>query len=271
MPPLVSNVVNIMSGFTWIVKQAWQGPLPAGYNEPVNPSVIEEIRNELRNRADPAVQERERRYFKEDFLSYGVKNPEVNRMAARYYPRVKGLQKAELFLLCEELFRSGYQEEALIACDWSARREREYEREDFATFEHWLRSYVDNWAKCDTLCNHTIGPLLTRYPDLVEQLKQWTLSPDRWVRRGAAVTLILPARQGLFLDDVLEIAQNLLMDEDDLVRKGYGWMLKEASKEHRDEVFAWIIERKAVMPRTALRYAIEKMPPEMRAAAMSRD
>lgn len=236
----------------------------------MNASVLEEIRNELRSRADPAVQESERRYFKEDFLSYGVKNPEVNRMAARYYPRVKGLPKTELFGMCGDLFRSGYQEEALIACEWAARQEKRYEREDFETFECWLQSCVDNWAKCDTLCNHSIGSIVIKYPYLVDRLKQWSFSPNRWVRRGAAVTLILPARRGLFLDDVFEIAQNLLMDEDDLVRKGYGWMLKEAAKEHRDEVFAWIIERKAVMPRTSLRYAIEKMPPEMRAAAMSR-
>jgi 3-methyladenine DNA glycosylase AlkD len=237
----------------------------------VNQEVIEAIRNELKNRADPAIQESERRYFKEDLVSYGVKYPQVNRMAAQYYPQIKDLPRQELFRLSEELFRSGYQEEALVACEWTARMEKWYEKEDFDIFERWLQSYVDNWAKCDTLCNHTIGSIVTKYPELVDKLRSWSFSSNRWLRRGAAVTLILPARHGLFLPEVLEIAQNLLMDKDDLVQKGYGWMLKEAAKVHRDEVFTWLMERKAVMPRTSLRYAIEKMPPEMRAAAMSRD
>ncbi len=60
------------------------------------------------------------------------------------------------------------------------------------------------------------------------------------------------------------------MDKDDMVQKGYGWMLKEASKKHQAEVFDYVMKRKAEMPRTALRYAIEKMPAEMRKKAMER-
>ncbi len=259
-----------MSGFFHLVKPAWRRTGQTFYNTRMETAIIEEIRNELRTRANPAVQESERHYFKEDLLSYGVKNPEVNRLAAQYYPRVKDLPKADIFTMCEEFFRSGYQEEALIACEWAARIEKRYGIEDFTTFERWLNLYIDNWAKCDTLCNHAIGSLVAQYPDLVERLIPWTASGNRWVRRGAAVTLILPARRGLFLPEVLRIADNLLMDNDDLVQKGYGWMLKEAAKTHGEEVYAWLMERKAVMPRTALRYAIEKMPPEKRAAVMAR-
>ena len=58
------------------------------------------------------------------------------------------------------------------------------------------------------------------------------------------------------------------MDRDDMVQKGYGWMLKAASQAHQEEVFSYVMQHKAVMPRTALRYAIEKMPPLLRAQAM---
>jgi len=80
----------------------------------------------------------------------------------------------------------------------------------------------------------------------------------------------VPARKGAFLEECLEIASLLLEDGDDLVRKGYGWMLKEASRTHQDEVFAFVIQHKARMPRTALRYAIEKMPPERKRLAMEK-
>jgi 3-methyladenine DNA glycosylase AlkD len=87
---------------------------------------------------------------------------------------------------------------------------------------------------------------------------------------AAAVTLIIPARKELFLNDVFAIADILLLDSDDMVQKGYGWMLKAASESHQTEVFNYVLSKKAVMPRTALRYAIEKMPKELKAEAMKK-
>jgi 3-methyladenine DNA glycosylase AlkD len=55
-----------------------------------------------------------------------------------------------------------------------------------------------------------------------------------------------------------------------MVRKGYGWLLKSASESHEDEVWQYVMERKDVMPRTSLRYAVEKMPVELRARAMEK-
>ena len=72
----------------------------------------------------------------------------------------------------------------------------------------------------------------------------------------------------MFLEDIVEIAGILLQDNDDLVQKGYGWMLKASSEARCKEIFDFVIKHKDVMPRTALRYAIEKMPKEMKTAAM---
>jgi 3-methyladenine DNA glycosylase AlkD len=80
----------------------------------------------------------------------------------------------------------------------------------------------------------------------------------------------VPARKGMFLKDILEIADILLIDHDDMVQKGYGWMLKVASQTHQREIYNYIIAKKAVMPRTALRYAIEKMPDKLKQEAMKK-
>ena len=72
------------------------------------------------------------------------------------------------------------------------------------------------------------------------------------------------------LSDAFEVADTLMMDEEDLVQKGYGWMLKEATHEFPDEVYRYVLKHRAVMPRTALRYAIEKLPPAMRKEAMKK-
>jgi 3-methyladenine DNA glycosylase AlkD len=90
------------------------------------------------------------------------------------------------------------------------------------------------------------------------------------LRRASAVSLIVPARKGKFLNDIFEIADKLLVDDDDLVQKGYGWMLKVASQPHQQEVFDYVIKNKKIMPRTALRYAIEKMPRELKTRAMEK-
>jgi 3-methyladenine DNA glycosylase AlkD len=82
------------------------------------------------------------------------------------------------------------------------------------------------------------------------------------------VSLINPARQGKYLKDVFDIADRLLVDPDDMVQKGYGWLLKEASRLHQNEVLNYVIRNKEYMPRTALRYAIELMPKGLKQRAM---
>lgn len=178
--------------------------------------------------------------------------------------------KNEIFVICEELWKSGYLEESFVACNWSYSLHKQYAPEDFFVFENWLRLYVNNWASCDTFCNHTMGTLVEMYPQFLENLIQWTQSENRWLRRGAAVTLIIPARHGKFLEYVFRIADALLVDKDDLVQKGYGWILKAASETHQKEVFDYVIKNKSIMPRTALRYAIEKLPAELIRQAMEK-
>jgi len=233
-------------------------------------NVVSKVRQELRKNVDSHTRHYSGSFFKEPVKSIGVKVPVVTKIAERLFGQIEHLSKETIFGFCEELLKSGYVEEAFVACRWSDFLKDRYEPEDFEVFEHWLNTYVSNWAECDTLCNHTLGTFVENYPKYVERLKQWTQSQNRWVKRGAAVTLILPARKGMFLDDVFEIADKLLLDGDDLVQKGYGWMLKEASKQHQEEVFNYVIRNRAEMPRTALRYAIEKMPQDLRKEAMKK-
>ena len=231
---------------------------------------LAEIREKLEQNVDPSPKRNPQSFFKEEIRFHGVKTPTVEKIAREYFKRIRDKSKSEIFSLCEELLKTEYMEEAFVAFEWAYQLRDKYEPADFDVFERWLTDYVNNWAKCDTLCNHTIGAFVEKYPEYVERLKGWAKSENRWVKRAAAVTLILPARKGEFLKDVFEIADTLLLDKDDLVQKGYGWMLKEASKLHEQEVFDYIMKHKDVMPRTALRYAIEKMPEDLRRRAMGR-
>jgi 3-methyladenine DNA glycosylase AlkD len=231
---------------------------------------IEEIRTELEQSIDPSPRRTPQSFFREAVKYHGVKAAVVERIAGERFLEIRHKTKDEIFSLCEALLKTDYGEEAVVAFDWAYRLRDNYVTSDFLVFESWLADYVNNWAKCDTLCNHTIAAFVDTHPQYVERLKVWATSDNRWVRRGAAVTLVLPARKGRFLKEVFEIADILLVDSDDLVRKGYGWMLKEASKQHLQEVFGYVMMHRDTMPRAALRYAIEKMPEGMRRQAMKR-
>jgi 3-methyladenine DNA glycosylase AlkD len=161
-------------------------------------------------------------------------------------------------------------EESFVACNWAYSIRKRYAPEDFNIFEEWANKYVSNWASCDSLCNHSIGSFLEQYPGFVENMKTWSQSENRWVKRASAVSFIIPARKGQFKEEIFEIASRLLLDPDDMVQKGYGWMLKSLADACEDEVFLYVLDHRSSMPRTALRYAIEKMPAERKREAMKR-
>jgi 3-methyladenine DNA glycosylase AlkD len=121
------------------------------------------------------------------------------------------------------------------------------------------------------MCVGTLGEFLFQFPEFVAKTERWATSKDQWLRRGAAVVLIYSVRRGQLLSSVFRVADTLLLDKDDLVQKGYGWMLKEASKSFPREVFNYVMKHKKVMPRTALRYAIEKLPDDLRKKAIKKE
>jgi len=238
-------------------------------------SVVQSIRAELIENIDEDAKITLKRFFKEDIKLYGMKTAVANKIGKSHLTQIKKEKwdKAAVYELCNELWSSGYQEEVLIACIFTEAQKKFYQPEDLDIFERWIKEYVSNWAMCDTLCNHTVGDLLMMYPKLTGRLLLWAKSDNRWVRRAAGVSLIVPARKGLFLPLVFEIADVLLTDSDDMVQKGYGWMLKaaaESGEAGQQAVYEYVLRNKSNMPRTALRYAIEKMPPYMKQKAMEK-
>lgn len=236
---------------------------------PDTAALLRSLRADLSAKADPGHRDGARCFFKEAIRPLGVRSRDLNAVIRRHWPVVKTLGPEELVALCDALWDSGVFEEATAACKWCARALPALGLPAFDTFERWLDTRVDNWAHCDDLCTHCVGGLLALFPETVERTVPWLTSPNRWLRRGAAVCCVLPARYGLYLHHVFRVADVLLLDEDDLVRKGYGWMLKEASRAWPREVLEFLLPRRGRMPRVALRYAVELMPQDWRRQALS--
>jgi len=231
--------------------------------------LVKEIRRELKKRVDLEYRGGERRFFKEKIKNYGVRMPERRKVAKTYFKKIREMKKLDVFNLAEQFLKTGYSEEATVGFSFVFLIKEKFEKKDFKVFERWVKKYVDNWAKCDDFCTHSVGFLINQYPELGVKLFSWTKSKNRWVKRASAVSLIYPfGKKKKFLDQIFMTAAILLEDPDDMVQKGYGWMLKEASNHNQLQVFNFVMKNKDKMPRTALRYAIEKMPQGLKRKAM---
>jgi 3-methyladenine DNA glycosylase AlkD len=201
---------------------------------------------------------------------YGIATPIVRQLSSEFFQKVKKKPKQEILQLCNELLRSGLSEERTIAFDWAFRLRSIFEETDFQLFETWLTEHVHSWGACDDLCTHALGTFIWKFPVFIQKTRRWANSENRWVRRASAVCLIYSLRRREHLEEAFKTADTLLTDQDVMVQKGYGWMLKEASNRYPEEVFNYVMKNKNEMPRTALRYAIEKLSPEHKTEAMKR-
>ncbi|MGD2248336.1 MAG: DNA alkylation repair protein [Candidatus Methanofastidiosia archaeon] len=231
--------------------------------------MIEQIRKDLKKHIDQKYGENIEKHTKEGIILYGVRIHMVRKISGQYFKKIEDMSKQEIFAQCELLLQSGYIEEMIIAFDWVFCLRKKYAESDFRVFENWLKQYVVNWGTCDDFCTHAFGEFMYQYPQFVSTVKEWTRSDNRWVKRAAAVVMIYSIRRNKYIDHAFEIADFLLLDQDYMVQKD-GWMLKEISNLHPQKVFEYVQNHKNEMPRTALRYAIEKLDPALKEKAMTR-
>ncbi len=184
--------------------------------------MLKEIQKQLIAVSDPKLIEPTQHFFKEGIKTRGIKSAAVNKVVKSYYPQIDKMEKKDVFALCNDLMATGFHEDFAAGAEFAYRIHKKFEKSDFKIFDTWVKDYIDNWAKCDIFCNHTVNELIEMYPALMPEIKKWSKSKNRWVKRASAVTFILSARRGRFLDDVFEIAETLLTDPDDMVQKGYG-------------------------------------------------
>ncbi len=171
----------------------------------------------------------------------------------------------------EALLASPIHEERLAAVlllvDQMKRRKAPAERRE--VFELYLRSLqrVNNWDLVDSSAEHIVGAwLVDKDRSLLDRL---AASDHLWSRRVSVLATFHFIKQGDFAD-IQRLATRLLADPHDLMHKAVGWMLREMGSRGGDaELRAFLRDHAGTMPRTMLRYALEKLPPEERARWMA--
>lgn len=228
----------------------------------MNCSIVDEIREAIRRRASPEGAEKAKRFFKEPIETYGLSSPQVDEIVKQFYPIVK----SDLDLAMDvagKLIGSRVLDEASVSIRLLRRMTRLFTPETFEVLDEWV-VHLTNWANTDGLSTWLISETIRLEPGLVKRLIQWASSDNRWRRRAAAVSLVPIARKGEMLDEVFNIADRLMTDGDDMVQKGVGWLLKEASKGHPNEVRDYLLRWRGQTSALVLRYASEKLSREMR-------
>ena len=189
-----------------------------------------------------------------------IKTGDIRKLSSKLFRGIKDKSKENVFSVCNELLEQRSWPMGVIAFDFAKRMANQYDSNTFALFESWLIQYVRGWGDCDDFCTHAFGELICQNTELSKKTILWAKRDEFWMRRAAAVVLIPSIWHDKFTaTNPLKVSDILMTDDHDLVRKGYGWMLKILSTKEPELVFNYLLENKNIMPRVSYRYALEKM------------
>jgi 3-methyladenine DNA glycosylase AlkD len=130
---------------------------------------------------------------------------------------------------------------------------------EFELFESWL-DRIGSWADHDGLVHYLISPMVAAKPSRAKAVFKWAKSPNRWHRRAACVALIRVARAKMLFAEITKLSGRLLADQDDMVQKGLGWLLREAAKFDAKRTVPYLMKIRDRAPRLVLRTACETLP-----------
>jgi 3-methyladenine DNA glycosylase AlkD len=168
------------------------------------------------------------------------------------------------------LLRSPLHEERLVALfilvDQFGRGETAQRKRIYEQYLKCVPRYVNNWDLVDASAHHILGAYLEEGDRSV--LDELARSPHLWSRRVAIIATLWFIKRGSY-DDTLRIAELLLDDDQDLIHKASGWMLREVGNRDAAAADRFLRRHCRRMPRTMLRYAIEKLPEPKRRAYLT--
>jgi 3-methyladenine DNA glycosylase AlkD len=222
----------------------------------------------LKRQARPAGEFDASRYFcgEHGLGFYNVGAPAVRALARQIAIEHRGAWTIEdAMTLADRLITDRYLETKSVAVELVARYRRDFTPALLPRWKRWLEDDLSaNWATTDGICGALIGRLLLEHPQLSRELASWSVHQNLWVRRASVVALIPLVRKGVALDLLYANARRLHSDPHDLIHKAVGWALREAGKADAPRLERYLRAKGATIPRTTVRYAIERFPPATR-------
>jgi len=213
------------------------------------------------------------RYFRGpvDLAFYNVGTAAMRALARAIHAEHKAEWSIdEAMAFADVLIEDRHLEAKSVGIEVVARYRRDFTAALLPKWKRWLaENHSANWATTDSICGSLIGPLLLEHAELGARLRVWSRDRNMWGRRASIVGLIPRARRGESLDLVYEIARRLHADDEDLIQKAVGWTLREAGKTDMPRLERYLRTNGATIPRTTVRYAIERFPEQKRRALLA--
>jgi 3-methyladenine DNA glycosylase AlkD len=233
-------------------------------SKPAIPGVEAAARRIIRDlwaRRDSARADGVQRYFKNAVAALGIDAPTLWEYARGELRRLKpAWTVTEAMALCDRLLAEKELEIRVAGILILGGFRKEFGPGLLPQAKRWLESRLDNWALVDGFCSAVLSPLFDRHPAAEQTLRRWSGALTLWARRAALVTLVPIARRGKHLGLAYELAGEHFGDDEDLMHKATGWLLREAGKTDMPRLKTFLLRHGPAIPRTAVRYAIERFP-----------
>ena len=221
------------------------------------------IQSELRQLGNKEIAEHSQRFFKTGNEQYGagdkflgIRVPALRRLVKKY----KEVSIDETFQLLKSQFHEERLLSLLILVDIFKKAKKEDKKFVYTRYVNNTR-YINNWDLVDCSAEHIVGAYLWRVDK--RPIYNFASSKSLWERRISIMSTFHYIKHNEFIE-TLKISKVLLYDEEDLIHKAVGWMLREIGKQNIEVEEEFLKKYYNEMPRTMLRYAIERFPEEKR-------
>jgi 3-methyladenine DNA glycosylase AlkD len=226
--------------------------------------IASHIRRVLKDGGSAPHSEEVQWFFKEEVKSRGWYTAELRKVAVRFRRTMVQEQGMDFVVqVADELFSGSYLEERVFAVFLLEKQTKLFGNREFKLFTSWL-DRVSSWADHDGLVHYLISPMVADKPDRSAQVFAWAKMRSQWRRRAACVALIRGARDKRFFPEIVRLTGMLIGDQDDMVQKGLGWLLRETAKADPKRSVPYLMKIRDRAPRLVLRTACETLTPAAR-------
>jgi 3-methyladenine DNA glycosylase AlkD len=203
-------------------------------------------------------------FFKDEIKSHGWYTADLRRSMVRFRKELKKERGLDFLVeVADRLFSGEVLEEKIAAVFLLEKLDGEFSDREFSLFESWL-DRIGSWSDHDGLVHYLISPMVAAKPARAKIVFRWAKSPSRWKRRAACVALIRGARAKMLFPEITKLSDFLLVDKDDMVQKGLGWLLRETAKYDAKRTVPYLMRIRGRAPRLVLRTACETLPATVR-------
>lgn len=231
--------------------------------------IADHIRRLLKDGGSAPHSEEVQWFFKEEIKSRGWYTAELRKVAVRMRRSIISEKDLDFLVrIGDQLFSGRVLEEKIFAVFLLESQTGLLTEKEFRLFASWI-DRVSSWADHDALAHDLLAPMMISECARSRQVFLWAKSSNRWRRRAACVSLIRGTREKKFFSEVTRLSEMLLTDQDDMVQKGLGWLLRETAKYNPKRTVPYLMKIRARAPRLILRTACETLPPTIRKRVLS--